>query len=114
MRSVKRGQTVRIRRPWSRTRGMRGAPCAAATTNWNSGAGFAPIGENSGAQFQGCFNGNGRVIRNLRIVRPTQAFTGFFGAVGSGGAVNDLGLEGGTVTGDGAGGLVGNNNGTLQ
>src|SRR3989338_10877154 len=39
---------------------------ASATVNWNNGAGFKPIG-----QFSGVFNGQGYIITNLIINRPS-------------------------------------------
>mgnify|MGYP001586415031 FL=1 len=80
---------------------------ASGTTNWNSGAGFAPIG-NDGTNFMGVFNGNGKVIRRLTVNRPSQNYVGLFGHVGSSGVVANLGLPGCTVTGAAhVGGLVG-------
>jgi hypothetical protein len=73
---------------------------ASDTTNWNSGAGFAPIGTTYATRFLGTFNGNGKAIRNLVINRPGQAMTGFFGWVGEGAVIMNLGLEGGLVSGD--------------
>lgn len=83
---------------------------ASDTTNWNSGAGFAPIGTVS-TPFEGLFDGNGRVISNLRINRPGQNNVGLFGWVQGGTAVvKNLGLAGCTVVGkDYVGSLVGYN-----
>ena len=87
---------------------------ASDTTNWNSGAGFAPIGTDV-TPFGGVFNGNGKVISNLSINRPGQQYVGLFGFVGSSGVVKDLGLAGGSVTGYCyVGGLVGVNAGTVS
>ena len=85
---------------------------ASATAGWNSGAGFAPI-----ASFEGMFNGNGRVIRNLTINRPTQDAVGLFANVGwsntaapDSAVVENLGLEGCTVMGSNfVGSVVGYN-----
>ena len=68
---------------------------ATATTNWNSGAGFAPIG----GTFTGIFDGNGHVIKGLTINRPGQSGIGLFHDVESGGSVRRVGLEGGSVQG---------------
>ena len=82
---------------------------ASATSEWNSGEGFSPIGT-----FFGSFDGLGHTISNLTINRPTQDYVGLFGYVGSGGAISNVGLEGGAVTGnDYVGGLVGSNVGTV-
>ncbi len=89
---------------------------ASATTNWNSGAGFAPIGiGNQYGQplrpFMGVFDGNGKVISHLTILRPDQGGVGLFGYMGSGGKVMNVGLTGGSVSGYYyVGGLVGLNN----
>lgn len=42
---------------------------ASATTSWNYGAGFSPLGGN-GVAFTGTFNGLGHQISNLHIYRP--------------------------------------------
>jgi hypothetical protein len=82
---------------------------ASDTTNWNAGAGFIPIGHND-AGFMGVFDGNGNVISNLTIIRPSENEVGLFGFLENG-VVTDLTLAGGAVTGDGyVGSLVGWNN----
>lgn len=44
---------------------------ASATSSWNYGAGFSPLGGNgSGIAFTGSFNGLGHQISNLHIYRP--------------------------------------------
>lgn len=53
---------------------------ASATEDWNGGAGFEPVGE-YGDDFEGRFKGNGWVIYNLHINRPTTDFVGLFGYV---------------------------------
>ncbi|SEM10437.1 YDG domain-containing protein [Paraburkholderia caballeronis] len=102
---------------------------ASSTAGWNGGAGFAPIGNNSGSgSFTGSFEGLGHVINGLAIdVSATNASSlgiGLFGMVGSGGVVRDVGLTGASVS-VGAdntdidydynyiGGLVGINEGTI-
>jgi len=71
---------------------------ASATAGWESGAGFAPIG-NDGTPFMGLFNGNGHALSSLTINRPGQNYVGLFGFVGNGGVVKDLGLAEGAVKG---------------
>ncbi|MBI9032259.1 T9SS type A sorting domain-containing protein [bacterium] len=51
---------------------------ASATIDWNEGAGFEPIGSNDN-RFTGNFKGNGFIISNLYINRPTQDYVGLFG-----------------------------------
>ncbi|SFU77077.1 YDG domain-containing protein [Pseudoduganella namucuonensis] len=79
---------------------------ASATSGWNSGAGFAPIG-NSDYSYHGTFDGNGKTISNLFINRPSSDGVGLFSYLGSG-TIKDLTLSGGSVTGDtNVGALVG-------
>ena len=93
---------------------------ASDTTNWNSGAGLAPIGTGDYdghpvMPFMGTFDGNGKVISNLVINRPSENGVSLFGCLGTSGVVENLGLVGGSVTGDRfAGGLVGVNHGTVR
>jgi hypothetical protein len=87
---------------------------ASDTTNWNSGAGFAPIGSDS-AMFGGTFLGNGYAITGLCVNRPEQNYVGFFGYVGSGGVVNNLTLaEAGMAGVFYVGILAGQNDGTVS
>jgi outer membrane protein assembly factor BamB len=86
---------------------------ASDTTNWNSGAGFAPIGIDS-APFMGCFDGNGKTISGLTVNRPGQSFTGFIGFSGVSSEVKNLGLSGGSMTGASyVGSLAGYNAGLI-
>ena len=85
-------------------------------------SGFEPIGDRNdrtadrgGTPFTGTFDGNGYTISNLTIDRPNENYVGLFGAVGSGGTVENIGIENVTVTGDGwVGSLVGYNNGEIK
>ncbi|MHC2624595.1 filamentous hemagglutinin family protein [Bradyrhizobium huanghuaihaiense] len=81
---------------------------ASATAGWNGGAGFTPIGGNGGSSsFSGIFDGLGHVISNLTINRPSTDNVGLFGYI-DGATIRNVGLEGGSVTGNNAvGGLVG-------
>ena len=85
--------------------------------------GWLPIGHNvdagsifhQGTRFSGSFDGNGRVIRNLRIDRGEENYAGLFGWI-DGGSIVSLGLEDLEVTGENqVGGLVGriHNNGAV-
>ncbi len=83
----------------------------------NCNAGFVPIGQPSNP-FNGTFNGQGNVISNLVVNLPTSTpagdYAGLFGYVGGGGVITNVGLLGGSVTGENfVGALVGQNNGTL-
>jgi filamentous hemagglutinin family protein len=87
---------------------------ATATSSWNGGAGFTPIG-NSAANFTGSFNGLGHTISNLTINLPTTNGVGLFGYAGSTAVIRNVGLIAGSVSGDGfVGELVGFNYGTVS
>ena len=64
-----------------------------AAGGWNGGAGFDPIGDNTG-QFMGRFDGLGHTITGLTINRPTTVDVGLFGFIGTGGEIRNLGLVG--------------------
>src|SRR5690554_841094 len=82
---------------------------------WNNGAGWLPLGSSSTNQaFQAEFNGNGHVIRNLYINRPTTSYIGLFGYT-DGALISRVGLAGtlSKIIGDGyVGGLVGRGSAT--
>jgi filamentous hemagglutinin family protein len=81
---------------------------ASATSAWNAGTGFTPIGT-LGTPFTGAFDGLGHAISSLTISLTTPNVA-LFGATGSGATIRNVGLLGGSVTGGaGTGGLVGNN-----
>src|SRR5690554_6836924 len=80
---------------------------------WNNGAGWLPIG-NSSQRFTAEFNGNGHVIRNLYINRPTTSYIGLFGYT-DGALISRVGLAGTLTQIIGnryVGGLVGYASGT--
>ena len=75
---------------------------ASATAGWNAGAGFEPIGN----FFYGNFDGNGKVIRNLTVNRPTTILVGLFGWMQ--GDVKNLGVIQCSMKGSGwVGGVAG-------
>ncbi len=80
---------------------------ADATSMWNGGEGFSPIGLSS-EPFRGIFDGLGHVIRNLTINRPDAENIGLFGAVKNA-EIRNIGLLGASVNGGwwDTGGLVG-------
>ena len=83
---------------------------AMATSGWNGGLGFAPIGK-SGFAFTGIFEGFGHTICDLTVNRPTTDYNGLFGYI-SGSTVQNVGMTGTSITGhfyDGP--LVGYNDG---
>ena len=91
---------------------------AGATSGWNAGAGFSPVGGNAEPQFTGTFEGNGHTISNLFIDYTTpypqtsnDGFTalgvaGLFGVIGGAGIVRDVALTNANVSA-GAGMTVG-------
>jgi filamentous hemagglutinin family protein len=84
---------------------------ASATSAWNAGAGFAPIG-NSVSPFAGTFDGLGHTISGVFINRPSATYVGPFGFIGSTAEIGNAGLTGVNITGmNYVGGLVGFNNG---
>lgn len=50
-----------------------------ATSGWNSGAGFDPIGYDSSNRFSGTLEGNGFTISNFTINRPAENYNGLIG-----------------------------------
>ncbi len=79
---------------------------ASSSAAMNGGAGFAPVGNGSGA-FGGRFDGLSHVISGLTINRPGENFVGLFGNA-SNATISNVGLAGGSITGGVAvGSLVG-------
>lgn len=73
---------------------------------------WTPIGSRV-SPYSGQFDGRGHVIRGLSVITSQEA--GLFGYVGESGVVQRVGIQDGTVCGDGAvGGIVGVNNGTIR
>ena len=80
---------------------------------WNNGAGWNPIGR-SGSDFLTTFEGNGHTVRNLFIDRPSTNYVGLFGYTDWASDIRHVGLIQVDVAGrSNAGGLVGNNLGTI-
>ncbi len=87
---------------------------AAATSTWNGGAGFTPVG-NSSTKFAGTFDGLGHTISNLAINRPTTDGVGLFGFANSTSVMRNLGVTGGSVKGRNyVGELFGSNDGSIR
>jgi len=81
------------------------------TGNWNSGAGFVPIGTYS-SPFTGTFDGQNHKITGLFINRPSAYYVGLFGT--SSNTIKNVGLVDVKITGSYyAGGLVGWNYGAI-
>jgi hypothetical protein len=82
-------------------------PVNAGESNWTA------IGDWSN-QFTGTYDGGGCTISNLTI-NVSSGYQGMFGLIGTGGVVKNVGLVGGSVSGSYyIGGVVGQNNGTVQ
>ena len=81
------------------------------TLTSNTGMGWEPIG-NTTTNFTATFDGNGRTISNLFIIRSTN-YVGLFGATGSASAIRNVKLTSVNVTGNtnvsNVGALVGRN-----
>ncbi|MFC5401301.1 S-layer homology domain-containing protein [Cohnella soli] len=81
---------------------------------YDGGKGWRPIGTTSN-NFTGRFDGNGHVIKGLKIARPAEAPVGLFGRIKEGSLIKRVGLINVDVTGSVAvGGLVGTNNGNIS
>ena len=79
---------------------------ATATTHWNGGKGFAPLG-GGGNKFTGRLDGAGHTLRGLYINRQVALKTGLFGTV-KGATIENFSLRDGNVQGgDVVGGIVG-------
>ena len=96
-----------------------GSSFSAATTAangndvWGS-TGFIPVGTAASA-FTGSLDGTGHIISSLNIAKAGVSDVGLFGAIGSGGAVANVGLSGGSVAGStNVGALAGSNAGTIS
>lgn len=81
---------------------------AAASSSLNNGDGFAPIGKIGVPLFFGNYNGNGKIISNLTINRPSEDNIGLFGYV-NGATISDIHLKEASITGNNyVGSIVGN------
>jgi len=69
---------------------------ATATSTWNNGEGWSPIG-NFSPQFTGSYDGNGQTIDNLYINQTWGFNVGFFGNI-SGANIQNLGLSSLNIT----------------
>ena len=80
---------------------------ASATINWNSGAGFVPVGS-SANKFIGSLDGKNHTIAGLFINRSATNYVGLFGYIYTDGSIKNLGLVDNNITGRGfVGGLIG-------
>ena len=73
---------------------------------------WTPIGNDYGHRYTGTFDGSGKKITGLTFNNTSADYVGLFGRVGEGGIVQNVGLEGGSITGQCyVGGVVGCNSG---
>ena len=82
---------------------------ATATSGWNGGAGFRPVGDTT-SPFNGYLHGHDFCIFNLHINRPTTSYVGLFGLAGTEGGrtIQHFTLINCDITGlSHAGGIVG-------
>ena len=74
---------------------------AAETSQWNSGAGFVPIGNypNGSSSFTGTFNGNSHTVSNLYLNNSDfLGFVGLFGITAPSSTIENLGLLNVSIT----------------
>ena len=76
---------------------------ATPTRDWDGGRGFDPIGAGFTDSFSGVLAGDGRVVRGLRINRPSEDFVGLFASAIRDNLtptrIIDLGLEDARIAG---------------
>ncbi len=85
---------------------------ASATTGWNAGAGFLPIGQ--AANFTGQLDGKGYTITGLFVNRPSTDFIGLFVRISDGAVVKNVALASVDITGRVIVGALMGNMGTLS
>lgn len=86
-----------------------------ASPTANGGKGWQPIGNYTGGNFTGSFDGQGYEIKDLFINRPAEIAVGLFGVVNEGGIIKNISMMNETViSGESVGGLVGNNWGIVS
>jgi len=94
---------------------------ATATSAWNAGAGFAPIGTALSVNYKGTFDGLGHTINNL-FINANARYVGIFGTTGAGFIAQNVNLQGASISGtpytgglvNYVGGLVGYNRGLIN
>ncbi|MBI6882398.1 YDG domain-containing protein [Pseudomonas putida] len=85
---------------------------ASATSTWNGGLGFDPIG-NSGSKFTGVFDGLGHSLSNLYISRSSTDGVGLFGVAESA-TIKNIKMVNANITGhNNVGSLIGKIDGGL-
>lgn len=91
---------------------------ASATTGWNAGAGFLPLGDDSlipAQSFQGIFDGLGHTITGLFINRSTSNYISLFGGCTETAVIRNVGMENVNITGQNqVAGLVAHTGGSID
>lgn len=67
--------------------------------DYDGGAGFRPIGDNTNGNFSGTYDGGGHVVDYLYINRPSTNFIGMFGST-QGATIQNLGITNPTIAGN--------------
>jgi len=84
------------------------------TEDWNDGAGFEPVG-NDTVEFTGSLDGRNHTITGLYINNSENNYVGLFGVVGEEAVIKNTGLVNTNITADrNVGGLVGENYGMVE
>ena len=84
---------------------------ATATSGWNAGAGFTPVG-NATTKFTGNFEGLGHTVNSLAINQAATSYVGLFGY--SAGSLRDVGLLSSSILGNFiVGSLAGRSDGAI-
>ncbi|GAJ12488.1 unnamed protein product, partial [marine sediment metagenome] len=87
---------------------------ASATSGWNGGLGFAPIGPSYANAFTGQFDGKNFCIDSLTIARPATSTIGLFGEAFNVVTIQNVGLTNVNISGlHGTGALIGLIRGTI-
>ncbi len=81
--------------------------------NETTGTSWEPIGQSTGASFNGTFDGDGHTVSGLYIAAEKPGNYGLFGAIGSAGTVKGLTVEGSVTGPSNMGGVAGVNYGTI-
>jgi hypothetical protein len=84
-----------------------------ASPTAHEGKGWQPIAVSNNT-FVGSLDGQGYDVYDLFINRPDESEVGLFGAVGEGGVIENVGVNGNVTGYDNAGGLVGKNEGAIS
>lgn len=66
---------------------------------YTDGKGWLPIGDTATSVFDGRFDGNNKVIKNITINRTTLDGVGLFGVTGNTAEIKNLGIVSGSITG---------------